>query len=57
MSNGGGSARKMKEIDGLKKIDISCDKEELEKIIRATYIANYPPEIELHGYKFLLRLE
>ena len=47
----------MKEIDGLKKIDISCDKEELEKIIRATYIANYPPEIELHGYKFLLRLE
>jgi methionyl-tRNA formyltransferase len=52
-----GNARKMKEINELKKIDVFCTRQELEKIIRATYIFNYPPEIELHGYKFVLKLE
>lgn len=51
-----GEARKMKEIDNLQRIDLKCSKDELEKIIRATYTPEFPPEINLHGYKFVLKL-
>lgn len=49
-----GNARKMNDLDQLKKISTSISKNDLEKIIRATYINNYPPYIELYGYKFYL---
>jgi len=52
-----GQARKMKEIDELQNISISCSKEELERIIRSTYTTDFPPIINLHGYQFFLRLE
>jgi len=50
-----GKARKISAIDQLQIIDPNCTKEELERIIRATYIPAYPPEIRLHGYRFILK--
>ena len=52
-----GQARKMKEIDDLQNVSLACTKEELEKIIRATYTPDFPPVIDLHGYKFVLKLD
>ena len=51
-----GNARKMYEIDNLQKINPSCSKKELERVIRATYTPDFPPEIQLHGYKFVLKI-
>ena len=51
-----GAARKMFEIDKLKIVDPNSTKEELESVIRATYTPSFPPEIHLHGYKFVLKL-
>ena len=51
-----GAARKMFEIDKLKIVDPNSTKEELENVIRATYTPAFPPEIHLHGYKFVLKL-
>ena len=51
-----GKARKMYEIDNLQVISTTCDKAELERVIRATYTPEFPPEIHLHGYKFVLKL-
>ena len=51
-----GNARKMYEIDKLQTINLDCSKEELERVIRATYTPDFPPEIHLHGYKFSLNL-
>lgn len=45
----------MQEIDKLQIIAPSCTKEELERIIRATYTPDFPPRIELHGYTFVLK--
>jgi methionyl-tRNA formyltransferase len=53
--NWSGVARKISEVDSLQKIDINCSKEELDKVVRATKIGEYGPEIHLHGYVFLLR--
>lgn len=50
-----GKARKMFEIDNLQVVDPNCSKEELERIIRATFTPDFPPEIRLHGYKFVLK--
>lgn len=52
-----GSARIMSEIDKLQVVNLSCSKEELEKVIRATYTPGFPPVLYLHGYKFVLQLE
>jgi methionyl-tRNA formyltransferase len=49
-----GKARRMSEIDKLRTINPACSKEDLERIIRATYIPSFPPVIKLHGYKFVL---
>ena len=51
-----GAARKMLELDRLKIVDPNSTKEELESVIRATYTPAFPPEIHLHGYKFVLKL-
>jgi len=51
-----GNARKMFEIDNLQVVSPTCSKEELERIIRATYTPDFPPEIQLHGYRFILRI-
>lgn len=49
-----GEARKMRELEALQIIDPDVSAEELERIIRATYIEGYPPRIVLHGYEFVL---
>jgi hypothetical protein len=46
----------MYEIDKLQTINLDCSKEELERVIRAKYTPDFPPEIHLHGYKFSLKL-
>ena len=49
-----GKARKMIDLNNLQQVAPSISKEELEKIIRATYTPSFPPVISLHGYKFVL---
>jgi len=46
----------MFEIDKLQIVNPDYTKEELERVIRATYTPAFPPEIHLHGYKFILKL-
>ncbi len=50
-----GKAKKMAEIDKLQVVSPNCSKEELERLIRSTYTPDFPPEIHMHGYKFVLR--
>ena len=50
-----GPARRMSEIDRLQVVAPDCKHDELERIIRATHTPDYPPEIRLHGYRFVLR--
>ena len=50
-----GKAKKMSEIDKLQVVSPNCSKEELERLIRSTYTPDFPPEIHLHGYKFVLK--
>jgi methionyl-tRNA formyltransferase len=52
-----GEPRRIREIDKLKVINPTCSKEELERIIRATYTPLFPPIINLHGYKFVLNVD
>ena len=52
-----GEARLLKELDAMQKIPVDISKEELKRIIRATYIEGYPPKIEIHGFKFYLQLD
>ncbi|PTM99059.1 phosphoribosylglycinamide formyltransferase-1 [Rhodovulum imhoffii] len=49
-----GKARRIRDLDALQKIDTGMEKDELERIIRATNIPGYPPYIDLHGYRFVL---
>jgi methionyl-tRNA formyltransferase len=46
---------RMREIDNLETIDREINKEELERIIRATKIGNFGPKIKIHGYTFQLK--
>lgn len=52
-----GEARRLKELEALKSIDVDVSEKELKRVIRATYIEKYPPTIELHGFKFRLELD
>ena len=52
-----GRARKMRELDELQIVDPAISKDELDRVIRATYTPEFPPEIRLHGYRFVLRLD
>lgn len=47
---------KINEINLLSVVEPNCTKEELECIIRATKIDNFLPYINLHGYKFIIKL-
>lgn len=49
-----GTAHRISEIDRLQRIDLGCSKEQLERIIRATYTDKFRPFIELHDYRFVL---
>ena len=49
-----GEARKISELEELQEIAPSISESELERIIRATYVEEYPPKITLHGYEFRL---
>ncbi len=49
-----GEARRMAEFERMKVVDPSVSEDELLRIIRATYIENYPPKVILHGFEFLL---
>ena len=51
-----GKARKMRDLEDLQTLDINIKKSELDRIIRATYIDEFPPRIELYGYNFYLNL-
>jgi len=51
-----GLARKIKDLDKLLTIDPRVSKDELKRIIRATYIEGFPPKILLHGYEFELKI-
>ena len=52
-----GKARLLKELDVLQKINTDVSEKELKRIIRATYIEEFPPTIELYGFKFRLELD
>ena len=52
-----GEARRMKDLEDLQALDINIKKSELDRIIRATYIDEFPPKIKLHGYTFYLNLD
>ena len=52
-----GEARLIKELEQLQTINVSIEKSELERIIRATHIDNFPPKVMLHVYKFYLKLD
>jgi len=52
-----GDAKLMKELELLQTVSPDVSEEELKRIIRATYIEGYPPRIELHGFKFYLKLD
>jgi hypothetical protein len=41
----------------MQKIKFNYSKEKIKKIIKATNIKGYPVYIELHGYKFALKLQ
>ena len=51
------AAKKIKDLDNLQSIDAMISKKEIKRIIRATYTEKHPPKIELHGYKFFLKLD
>jgi methionyl-tRNA formyltransferase len=49
-----GEARRVKDLDNLGVVEPSVSKDELERVIRATYTIDYPTKIYLHGYEFHL---
>jgi methionyl-tRNA formyltransferase len=50
-----GEARKMHELNELKTIRSDATKEEVERVVRATYTELFPPKIILHGFEFFLK--
>ena len=52
-----GNARLLKELDALQQIDTDVSEKELKRVIRATYIDGFTPQIELHGFTFRLELD
>lgn len=50
-----GTARRIRELEALQTIDPSISREELDRIVRATYTEAFPPRIVLHGHEFVLR--
>jgi methionyl-tRNA formyltransferase len=50
-----GKKRPISEINKLSLVKTNMSKDELERIIRATYTKNYPPKIIFHGYEFFLK--
>ena len=48
----GSKTGKIKEIDKLQLVNVDVEKEELEKIIRATAIGKFGPRLMLHGHEF-----
>ncbi|NQY81581.1 MAG: hypothetical protein HRT36_00705 [Alphaproteobacteria bacterium] len=49
-----GEAKKMSELNSLKKIDSSITKEELRRRVRAAHTDEYPLILKINGYKFTL---
>lgn len=49
-----GKSRKIEELDKVQKINMNITKSELEKIIMATHLKEFPLKIILHGYEFNL---
>ena len=43
---------RIRQIDKMQRITTETTKEELEKIIRATAIGKFGPNLNLHGYRF-----
>lgn len=55
--NWNGKARLLKELDELQKVNLNISPDELKRVVRSTFIEEYPPIIELHGFKFRLFIE
>ena len=51
-----GEASLLRGLDALQTILPDITKDELERIIRATYLEDFPPKIRLHGFDFYLKL-
>lgn len=51
-----GEAKRMIQLEQLKTIPVDVSRDEIERIVRATYTELYPPRIRLHGFEFLLKL-
>ena len=51
-----GLARKIREIDSLQIIDKDCSEAELRRRVLAIHSEKYPLQINLFGYRFVLRL-
>ena len=52
-----GKARFLSELEDLKNIPVSLSEQDMAHVIRSTYHPDYPPFIELHGFKFYLRMD
>ena len=50
-----GKAKKVSDLNKLQIINKNASKQEIERIIRATYTQKYPPMIRLHNYKFIYK--
>lgn len=50
-------AKTIKELESLQTISTNISKKELKRIIRATYLRNFPPKIKIHGFNFYLHLD
>lgn len=50
-----GEALRMSALERLKTIPPDVDAAELDRVVRATYTAMYPPRVILHGYEFVLK--
>ncbi|MDB2599799.1 formyltransferase family protein [Gammaproteobacteria bacterium] len=52
-----GKAKLLSELDALQTIPLDISKEELKRIVRATYLKDHPPKVEIHGFKFYLHMD
>ena len=51
-----GKPRRIRELQALERINPNIGKSELEVLVRAIYTPEYPPYIDLHGFRFFLKL-
>ena len=50
-----GKARKLSELNKLQTVNIHATREEIERVVRATFTELFPPKIVVHGFEFFLK--